>query len=698
MIRNSGEFTRSWSFGSMTLVTLASCLIGGQWSLPTARADEGMWLFNALPKAHLKSEYGFTPTKEWADHVMLSSVRFNSGGSASFVSSTGLVLTNHHVGAGTLHKLSSADHNYYRDGFYAKKHSDELKAPDLELNQLVSIEDVTQAVTSAVKPGMTPAKASAARRAVMANIEKESTEKTGLRSDIVTLFGGARFHLYRYKKYTDVRLVWSPESGIAFFGGDADNFEYPRYCLDVCIFRVYEDGKPAKIDNFFKISKNGAAEDEVVFVSGNPGRTRRIYTTSALKFQRDHRMPYVLNFLRRREILFQQFGLEGGEQARRSKDELFGLQNSRKAYTGMLKGLQDSTFINSKSVAETKLRKMVQDDTKLKPLAGAWEEIEEIQSDRLALLGQTGGFASRYFEIADTLVMMAEEDLKPSSERLREYRDSARESLMVGLLSPAPIYDDIDRVKFADSISLLAERRGGDHPLVVKVLGGKDPDTVATEILARTMLGDIKVRKRLAEGGKAAVDASADPMIRLAKLMERESRRLRSLNDELAERERQAYAKIADALFAVQGDSNYPDATFTLRLAFGPVKSYTLNGETIPAMTNLGGAYAHAAKHGNEGDWELPKRWRERKGKIDLSTPFNFVCTADIIGGNSGSPVLNRKAELVGVIFDGNIQSLTADYFYSDKVSRAVSVHSSAVLEALRNVYDAGQLADELGK
>ncbi len=697
MINNSGVFSVSRFLCSAVLVAAASFTLGPV-GLNSAQADEGMWLFNALPEAHLKAKYGFTPTKEWSNHVMLSSVRFNSGGSASFVSSTGLVLTNHHVGAETLHKLSSADHDYYHDGFYAKKRSDELKAPDLELNQLVSIEDVTQRVADAVKPGMSPTKAAAARRAVMATIEKDSTEKTGLRSDIVTLYGGARFHLYRYKKYTDVRLVWSPEAGIAFFGGDADNFEYPRYCLDVCIFRVYEDGKPAKIDNFFKISKNGAAEDEVVFVSGNPGRTRRIYTTAALKYQRDHRMPYVLDFLRRREVLFQQFGLEGGEHARRSKDELFGLQNSRKAYTGMLKGLQDPTFINSKADAETKLRKLVEADPKLKPLAGAWKEIEEVQADRLALLGQTGGFASRYFEIASTLVMMAEEDQKPNAERLREFRDSARESLMVGLLSTAPIYDDIDRAKFADSISLLVERRGGDYPLVVKVLDGKGPETVAADILARTTLGDIAVRKKLAEGGTAAIDASADPMIRLAKLMDGESRRLRKLNDALSEREQQAYAKVADALFAVQGDSTYPDATFTLRLAFGPVKNYKLNGETIPAMTNLGGAYLHALNHGNKGDWKLPKRWQERKGQINLSTPFNFVCTADIIGGNSGSPVLNRNAELVGVIFDGNIQSLTADYFYSDKVGRAVSVHSSAVIEALRKVYDAGKLADELGK
>lgn len=666
--------------------------------LRSSVADEGMWLFNALPKKQLKAKYGFEPTGEWVKHVMLSSVRFNSGGSASFVSSTGLVLTNHHVGAETLHKLSTAERNIYKDGFYASTPEEELKAPDLELNQLASIEDVTERVNDAVKPGMNAAEAAAARRAVIATIEKQSNEKTGLRSDVITLYGGARFHLYRYKKYTDVRLVWAPESGIAFFGGDADNFEYPRYCLDVCIFRVYEEGKPAKVDHYLKFSDGGAKPGELVFVSGNPGRTRRIYTTAALKYQRDHRMPYVLDFLRRREILFQQFGLEGGEQARRSKDELFGIQNSRKAYTGMLKGLQNPSFIEAKAKQEAELIAKVKADPKLRKLASAWDEIEELQSERLALLGQTGGFASSYYTIAETLVMMAAEDQKPNAERLPEFQEAGRESLMLRLLSPAPIYDDLDRLKFADSIGLMAERRGGDHPLVLKVLDGKGPADRAAEIIANTKLKDIEVRKQLAEGGQKAIDASDDPMIKLARTMEKENRRLRKLTEELDERERQAYAKIADALFAVQGDSTYPDATFTLRLAYGQVKGYEENGEKIPPMTRVGGAYRHAKSHGSEGDWKLPESWLKSKKELDLKTPMNFVCTADIIGGNSGSPVVNREGELVGVIFDGNIQSLTADYFYSDEVARAVSVHSSAVLESLRKVYDASILADELSR
>ena len=328
-------------------------------------ADEGMWLFNGLPKAQLAEKYHFTPTDAWAEHVMRASVRFNSGGSASFVSSTGLVLTNHHVGADTLHKLSTSERNVFEDGFLAKTLAEELPAPDLELNQLVSIEDVTDRVMAAVKDGMAAGQAMAARRAVMAEIEKESLDKTGYRSDVVTLYGGARFHLYRYKKYTDVRLVWAPESGIAFFGGDADNFEYPRYCLDVCIFRVYEDDKPAQIEHFLKPSPTGVSDGEVVFVSGNPGRTQRILTVAALKYQRDHYLPYVLDFLRRREILWQQFGLEGEEQKRRAEDDLLGIQNSRKALKGRLQGLQTPAFFAAKEKEEKELRAQVAGDEKL---------------------------------------------------------------------------------------------------------------------------------------------------------------------------------------------------------------------------------------------------------------------------------------------------------------------------------------------
>ena len=660
-------------------------------------ADEGMWLFNDLPQKQLTSKYGFTPTDDWARHVMLSSVRFNSGGSASFVSSRGLVLTNHHVASDTLHKLSTPEDNYVEDGFLAKTYADELKTPDLELNQLVEIEDVTDAVNDAVKSDMSTAEAFRARRAAMADIEKRSLDKTGLRSDVITLYGGAKYHLYRYKKYTDVRLVWAPETKAAFFGGDPDNFEYPRYCLDVALFRVYEDDKPAEIEHFLSFSKNGAAEDELVFVSGNPGRTQRIFTVAALKYLRDHRLPYVLDVLRRVEILLQQYSYGGEEQERRARDELFGIQNSRKAYTGMLQGLQNPSFIQQKQRQEDQLLAQLSANEKLKGYVEAWETIAEVQQKKAELQGQYATFRSRPYRIAEQLVLMAAEDQKPSVDRLREYRDSARESLEQQLFSPAPIYDDLETVQLADQLARFVERRGGDHPLVDKLLEGKSPRDRAAELIRETTVKDVEHRRALAEGGADAIGASTDPLVRLVQTMEEEYRRLRDIRDELEELERQAYAKITEATLAIQGTSGYPDATFTLRLAFGTAKSYVEEGQPIPIWTTLGGAFQHEAAHKAEGDWVLPKSWHQNKERIDLSTPLNFVCTADIIGGNSGSPVINRKAELVGVIFDGNIQSLTSDYMYSDEVARAISVHSSSIRHALQTIYDADRLAAELG-
>lgn len=679
---------------SSTVINLCMCF-----SLVAidVQADEGMWLFNDLPTTLLKSKYGFTPTEDWARHVMLSSVRFNSGGSASFVSSSGLVLTNHHVASDTLHKLSTPDVNYIEQGFLAKTRDAEIKAPDLELNQLVSIEDVTDRVNAAVDSSLPTAEAFKARRAAMATIEKESLDKTGLRSDVITLYGGAKYHLYRYKKYTDVRLVWAPETKAAFFGGDPDNFEYPRYCLDVTLFRVYEDGKPAKIEHYLKYSKAGAAEGELVFVSGNPGRTQRIFTTAALKYLRDHRMPYVLNILRRAEILLQQYGYEGKEQERRARDELFGVQNSRKAYTGMLQGLQDPEFIKRKETFENELLAKLRADEKLKGYVQAWDVIADVQEEKAALLGQVGSFRSRLYRIAEQLVLMAAEDQKPSEERLREYRDSARDSLEQQLFSPAPIYDDLETVQLADEMARFVEQRGGDHELVKLLLDGNSPRDRASELIRGTKLQDVDQRRALAKGGNAAIQASNDPLIVLARKFEPEFRRLREMQDELEERERQAYARITEATIAALGTSTYPDATFTLRLAFGTVKGYDEDGKKIEPWTTMGGAFEHEKAHAAEGDWVLPQSWHQHKDQIDLSTPLNFVCTADIIGGNSGSPVINRSGELVGVIFDGNIQSLTSDYMYSDVVGRATSVHSSAIRESLRNIYGAESLADELG-
>ena len=674
------------------VMALAACMS------PRASADEGMWLFNALPIEYLKAKYGFEATDEWAEHVMKSSVRFNVGGSASFVSSNGLVLTNHHVGSDTLFKLSTKERNIMDEGFLAKTHDEELKAPDLELNQLVNIMDVTDKVNEKVTKSMSATEAGKARNKIIAEIQTAAKAQSGLRSDVVTLFGGGRYHLYQYKKFTDVRLVWAPESAAAFFGGDADNFEYPRYCLDACIFRVYEDDKPAVIKHFLKWSESGPKKDELVFVSGNPGRTSRIFTVAALKHQRDVRLPYILDFIRRREVLLQQFSLNGMEQARRAKDGLFGIQNARKARLGMIQGLQDPSVMAAKEAAEAKMIATIKADPKLQKYAGAWDTIKSTTKKSAAIQGKGAGPASTLFNIAMQIVEMAVESEKPDGDRYPEFTEARRESLMQQLVSPAPIYTDLDQVLLADSIARMLELRGADSEFCKAILAGKSPSDRAAECIGGTSLVDIEFRKTLIEGGIEAVKSTDDPMIKLAWLVEPDSRTWRKVTDELAEIERQAYAQIAEATFATQGTSTYPDATFSLRLAFGPVSGYEVNGEQIDAWTDFQGAFQHELNHKGQDDYELPESYRAAKDKMNPETPFNFVCTADIIGGNSGSPVINKDLELVGLIFDGNIQSLTGDYLYTDRQCRAVSVHSSIIRDALKYIYDAENVAADLGK
>jgi hypothetical protein len=621
------------------------------------------------------------------------------------VSSTGLVLTNHHVGADTLHKISTAGHDYYKEGFRAKNPSEEQKSPDLELNVLMSIEDVTDRVNAAVKPDLSPAEAFAARRGIMSTIEKESLDKTGFRSDVVTLYQGGQYHLYRYKKYTDIRLVFAPEFDIAFFGGDPDNFEYPRYDLDICLFRVYEHDQPVKIEHFLKWSKAGAGDNELVFVSGHPGKTDRLNTVAALKYVRDVQAPQTLDLLRRREIMLQQYAQDGDEQLRIAKDGLFSVQNSRKAYYGRIAGLQDPTIMARKLADEQALRDKIDADPKMKAdFGGAWSRIEQAQVIRREIaasfnvLESPRGLSSTLFSIARTLVRMAEENEKPNRDRLREFSDAARESLELELYSTAPIYDDLEEAKLNDGLGFLLEKLGGDYPLAQKILAGKNPADRAAELTKGTKLKDVAERKRIASGGKTAVAESTDPLIVLAKLMDSEARAVRKKFDEqVVETERQAYSQIARALFAIQGTSNYPDATFTLRLSYGTVKGYQESGKSVEPWTTMGGAFQHADQHHNKAPWALPATWHSRRQAIDPKTPFNFVSTCDIIGGNSGSPVIDRNAEFVGIIFDGNIQSLVGDFVYDDAQNRAVSVHSSSILEAMRKIYDAGSLASELG-
>lgn len=677
-----------------------------------ARADEGMWLYNAPPCQLLKDKYGFKPTEAWLEHLQKSSVRFNSGGSGSFVSQYGLVLSNHHVGADALQKFGDEYHNYLRDGFHARTLAEEKRCLDLELNVLMSIEDVTDRVNTAVKPDMSPEEAFLARRAAMAEVEKESLDQTGLRSDVVTLYQGGLYHLYRFKKYTDVRLVFAPEQQIAFFGGDPDNFEYPRYDLDFCLFRAYENGKPARVQHYLKWGAEGAGEprpstdglgeNDLIFVSGHPGRTSRLFTVAELEYLRDVRLSSRLKWLKNVEVLLAAYSARSEENARRAKDELFGTQNSRKAYDGMLAGILDPNLLAQKKAAEQKFRSDVAARADLKDAVGAWDQITEAQKViaenalRYNLLEGAQGFNSDLFHIARTLLRAADERPKPNTERLREFGEAGRESLEFRLFSEKPIYNDFEQLKLADSLSWLAMHLGYADTLVQKVLAGKSPRQRAAELIQGTKVKAVAVRKQLYQDGKVAVDAANDPMIEVARLIDADARAVRMIIETQSEAKQQAHARIAKARFALEGTSDYPDATFTLRLAFGTVKSYEENGQHIPFQTTLAGLYQRAAKQQYKPPFDLPARWLERKGQLDLNTPLNFVSTADVTGGNSGSPVVNRNGEFVGIIFDGNIQSLVIDFYYTDEQARAVSVHSRAIIEALRKVYDAQEIADEL--
>jgi hypothetical protein len=668
-----------------------------------ASADEGMWLYNEAPKGKIKAKYGFELTQQWLDHVRLGSVRFNNGGSGSFVSAEGLTFTNHHVGAGCVQQLSSEGHDYIKTGFYAKTRAEEAKCPNLELNQLVGIEDVTEKVNAAVKAEMSAADAGQAQRAAMSQIENDCSKATSFRCDVVTFYSGQVYNLYKYKKYTDVRLVFAPEFDAAFFGGDPDNFTYPRYDLDITFFRVYEDGHPAHLDNFLQWSRSGVKDGDLIFVSGHPGNTSRLLTTAQLDYLRDVDYPSRLALYKRRIALLQDFSKQSEENARIAKEDIFGLQNSQKAITGYDSGLLDRSIMDAKAADEAKLQAAYKADARNSGKADPWEEIAhamKLQREiypQLSYLERLRGFASGLPQMARVLVRAAEEKPKPNGERLREFRDSALPSLEQQLFSTAPVYKSLDTALLADSLSDLQDTLGKENGDVQKVLNGKMPADAAAEMVAGTKLDDVAVRKQLYEGGAAAIQASTDPLIVAMRAIEPDALTVRKqFDDKIDSVVRRDGTLIAKARFAQSGFSQPPDATFTLRLSYGAAKGYKENGKDIPYFTTMGGAYERAAEHSNKPPYKLPDSWMNAKSKLDLKTPFNFVSTADIIGGNSGSPTVNKQGQVVGIIFDGNIESLPWNTAYGDVQGRAVSVDSRGIQEALRKIYGATALADEL--
>jgi len=664
-------------------------------------ADEGMWTLDNPPVKQLEEKYNFTPNAQWLDHIRLASVRFNDGGSGSFVSPNGLVITNHHVAFGQLQKVSTPEKDYVKDGFHAKTPAEELKCPDLELNVLVSMEDVTGRVQGAVKPGMTEKQALDARKAEQAKIQKESLDKTGLRSDVVSLYQGGEYWLYRYKKYTDVRLVFAPEQQMAFFGGDPDNFTFPRYDLDFAIMRVYENGQPVQSKDYLKWNSKGATDGDLVFVSGHPGSTERGLTMAQLMLDRDLIYPTRIARYKRQLEALRAYAKRGPEQARQAAEEIFGFENSLKAVTGEFNGM-DKALFDKKAKEEADLRSKVTANAEWRRQYGdAWDAIAAAtkkQSEIFKLQQfRTISSASNLASLARQIVVYVAEIKKPDAQRLSGFHDSQLEELKFYLFSPAPVYPEFEEAMLAFSLQYSLDELGPNDPWVKTVLNGKTPAEVASEVIKGTKLADPAVRKSLLEGGEAAVNASTDPLIVLARKVDPFFRELRKQYEDSVESVVTAASeKIAKARFAIYGKSVYPDATFTLRLAYGAVKGYPMNGTKAPSKTTFYGLYDRSASFNNQPPFNLTPRFVERRDKIDLSTPLNFVMSADIIGGNSGSPVVNRNGEFVGLIFDGNIESLTGNFVYLEEANRAVAVHSAAIIEALRKVYDAPALANEL--
>ncbi|MES2922939.1 MAG: S46 family peptidase [Verrucomicrobiota bacterium] len=666
-----------------------------------ARGDEGMWLFNRPPAKQVEERYGFRIEQGWLDHLQKSSVRFNNGGSGSFVSKDGLILTNHHVGAGIIASLSSAEKNLMTDGFLAREKTQELPCNDLELNVLMSIRNVTTEVEAAVTKTMTTEQAVAARRAIITKLQEVAPEETATkRRDVVTLYQGGLYHLYEYRRYSDVRLVFAPETQLGAFGGDPDNFEFPRYCLDCCFFRAYEDGKPARIENFLKWNRDGAKDGELVVVSGHPGTTNRELTQAQVEHQRDSTLPYRLERLNRKEVLLSVWSARDRENKRRALGPLVGTQNGRKARTASLHGLLDPAYMAARAKNEEQFRETLRANKSLAAAEAAFGIIEkEINEDhatdlRASLLVNGDAFDSTLFGIARTLVQASDEYLKPDTERLPGYSEARRKTLELGLFSDDPVYKDLEILRLADSLTFLCNKLGSGDPTVKAVLAGKSPGKRAEELVNGCGLEDIARRKALYEGGKTAVDASGDPMILLARVIDEETRQLQRRDEESGEVLKQAHAQIAKAKFVLTGDSRYPDATSSLRLSFGRVTGIATGG--VPFHTTYRGLFSRSESLGGAPPFDLPELWKEKRGSIDQEVALNFISTNDITGGNSGSPVVNRSGELVGLIFDGNFDSLVNSFAYDGTTARAVSVDSEGIWEALEKVYQATNLLREL--
>ena len=682
-----------------SIPTLAALLLVS----PGLRGDEGMWTFDNLPIQKMTAQYGFAPDQAWLDHARLASLRF-PGGSGSFISADGLVLTNHHVGRAHIQAVSGKEHDYVKDGFIALSREQERKVAGLEVLTLMAMENVTGRVNAAVAAGLPDQAARKAREAELGRIQKEVQDRTGLTAEPVTLYQGGEYWIYTYKKHTDVRLVMAPEQQIAFFGQGSDNFTFPRFNLDFSLFRVYENGQPYHPPRFLKWSRTGVKAGDLSFVLGHPGSTARLETCAQMLAGRDFFLPERLKGLERLKGAYLAYAKASPENARQVNSQLFGIDNSVKAMTGYLAGLRDQEALARIGKAEAELQAKVAADPKLKAqVGGSWAAIDAALVQHQRLYRESSLINARNSTLLGfglTLMRLAEESQLPSAQRLTEFADANLATQKEHLLVDRPFFPGLEIALFSHGLQEALSDLGPGHPFVKAMLGGQTPAEVAKAAVEGSTLNDPAVRKALLEGGRAAVLASKDPMLLLARALDGPNRAIRKqVEDQVLSVLAEHGGRINRARFAFYGKSLYPDATFTLRMAYGPVASYPANGTHIQPFTTFHGLYDRAAAWGPEAEnsaWALPGRWAARKDKLDLVTPFNFALAADIIGGNSGSPVLDKRGELVGLVFDGNIESLPGRYFYDGECNRALAVDTRAILEALDKVYDDQPIVNEI--
>lgn len=671
--------------------SLAAALLCAQ----HAHADEGMWTFDHAPLAQIRERLGLELSPAWLEHLRLSAVKF--GASASFVSADGLLLTNHHVARGCIDRLSSADRNLLANGFVAARREDELQCPGADARVLQSWQDVTAVLRAAAPASLAEAEAVTARKQAMAKLEADCGQETGLKCEVVSLYSGALYQLYRYKEYTDVRLAMAPESQASDFGGDPDNFTFPRFALDFTLLRVYENGQPVKPAHFLKVAEAPLKDGEPIFVAGHPGNTDRLNTVAQLKAKRDHLMPLRLAELKAERDMLHAFARQSPEAARRASAQISGVENSLKANTGQHKALLRASLIAQKEAEEAQFRAAF---AKAGQAGDPWALIERATARQVELAREqlfSGYGWNSLIGVAGALVESSAERLLPEGERLRAYSANGLKSAERRIRAKLPFYKDFEQTRLAFMLTRMRSALGAEHALVKAALGHETPEAVAARVIGQTRLDDVAERERLLAGGAPAVAASDDAAIALARKLYPLHRALQQRVDrEVDEPLRRAADQLGQARFALRGHAVPPDATGTLRLSYGRVAGFDAEGIRVPYKTVFGGLFARAAAFDHQRPFAVATKVAAARSRLDPDLALNFASTADIIGGNSGSPLVNARGELAGLIFDGNLEGLGGRFAYTEALDRAVSVDIHAILSVLREVYGAPHLAREM--